>query len=214
MAKVTPKKPAVRRRSPTQQRSQTTVEAIVTAAAQILERDGTAAMTTNAIAVRAGVSIGTLYQYFANRDALLAALVVRHTAAMRSVIAEPLATLADLPLPTIVERLVAAIIAAHQVAPRLHHALQTTVTPQTQATIYAFEAELEQMVAVALRVQRGLHLADPQLIASVLVRALGGLVRTTLQRDPLRFHDPALAAAMQAMILGTLASASTTPISA
>lgn len=53
------------------------MRAILDATAQILEAGGIAALTTNAVAARAGVSIGTLYQYFADKDALLVALARR-----------------------------------------------------------------------------------------------------------------------------------------
>jgi AcrR family transcriptional regulator len=59
---------------PRQARAAQTVASIVEAAAQILEKGGLAAFTTNAVAERAGVSIGTLYQYFADKNALLMAL--------------------------------------------------------------------------------------------------------------------------------------------
>ena len=61
------------RKFPQQSRSQETVEAIVGAATQVFERHGYAAGTTNRIAERAGVSIGPLYQYFPNKDAILVA---------------------------------------------------------------------------------------------------------------------------------------------
>jgi AcrR family transcriptional regulator len=68
------------RKSPVQRRSAQTVETVLEAAARILETDGLAAYTTNAVAERAGVSIGSLYQYFPNRDALTVALIERETA--------------------------------------------------------------------------------------------------------------------------------------
>ena len=64
------------RKTPIQARSNATVEAILEAAARILEKDGLDGYTTNAIARRAGVSIGSLYQYFPNKDAITAALVL------------------------------------------------------------------------------------------------------------------------------------------
>ncbi len=63
-----------KRRIPRQSRAAETVTAILEGAAQILEAGGLAAFTTNAVAERAGVSIGTLYQYFTNKDAVLLAL--------------------------------------------------------------------------------------------------------------------------------------------
>jgi len=68
------------RRRPRQARSRATWEAIVEAAAQILERRGPSALNTNAVAERAGVSIGTLYQYFADKRAILLAAARRELA--------------------------------------------------------------------------------------------------------------------------------------
>jgi AcrR family transcriptional regulator len=65
------------RRRPRQARSRATWEAIVEAAAQILERRGSAGFNTNEVAERAGVSIGTLYQYFPDKHAILAAAARR-----------------------------------------------------------------------------------------------------------------------------------------
>jgi AcrR family transcriptional regulator len=55
------------------------VTAIVEAAARILEEDGHGGFSTNAVAERAGVSVGSLYQYFPSKDALIGALIVRET---------------------------------------------------------------------------------------------------------------------------------------
>ena len=71
------------RRRPKQVRALATRDAILEAATQILERHGEGAFTTNRVAERAGVSIGTLYQYFADKQAILAALARREAAALR-----------------------------------------------------------------------------------------------------------------------------------
>lgn len=74
--------PLAPRKRPAQRRSAATVEAILEAAARILENAGFEGYTTNAVAERAGVSIGSLYQYFPHRDALTAALIERETATL------------------------------------------------------------------------------------------------------------------------------------
>ncbi|APH60771.1 Transcriptional regulator, TetR family [Granulibacter bethesdensis] len=78
-----PQSPSSRRPSPRkmprQARSEETVRIIIEAAAHILERKGLGDFTTNAVAERAGVSIGSLYQYFPGKEALIAALIVRET---------------------------------------------------------------------------------------------------------------------------------------
>jgi AcrR family transcriptional regulator len=68
------------RKQPRQARARHTVGAIVEATARILEERGHGGFTTNAVAELAGVSIGTLYQYFPGKDALLGALIARETA--------------------------------------------------------------------------------------------------------------------------------------
>jgi AcrR family transcriptional regulator len=70
------------RKTATQTRATKTVEAIIEAAARILETAGLEGYTTNAVAERAGVSIGSLYQYFPNKDAITLALIARESATL------------------------------------------------------------------------------------------------------------------------------------
>jgi len=74
--------PLAPRKSPTQARSVATVEAILQAAAHILETEGLSACSTNAVARKAGVSIGSLYQYFPSKDAISRALILEQTTAL------------------------------------------------------------------------------------------------------------------------------------
>ena len=77
------------RKRPIQRRSQATVDAILDAAAQVLRKKGYAKTTTNGIAERAGVSIGSLYEYFPNKDAVFATLQEKlHRAQLDSVIGQ------------------------------------------------------------------------------------------------------------------------------
>jgi AcrR family transcriptional regulator len=77
MANLPPTEPLSPRKTPRQQRSAATVAAILDTAAHILEETGLEGYTTNALAARAGVSIGSVYQYFPNRDAVTRALIER-----------------------------------------------------------------------------------------------------------------------------------------
>lgn len=79
--KTSPLRP---RKKPSQPRSTETVAAILEAAAQVLEAGGPKAFNTNAVAERAGVSIGSFYQYFPNKAALTLALIRRETEAFRA----------------------------------------------------------------------------------------------------------------------------------
>ena len=76
------KKQKVTRRRPKQERAQQKVELILEAATRLLERGTIETLTTNAIAETAGISIGTLYQYFDGKDAILSALADREIAAL------------------------------------------------------------------------------------------------------------------------------------
>lgn len=74
------------RKIPRQARSRATVDRILDAAARLFDRDGYVATTTNHVAEEAGVSIGSLYQYFPSKDALLTALAERHLDAATPVV--------------------------------------------------------------------------------------------------------------------------------
>jgi AcrR family transcriptional regulator len=88
------------RKQPLQARSQATMEAIVEAAAQLISARGLDGFNTNAVAERAGVSIGSLYQYFPNKDAIMVALIRRtqeeRAKALGAVLARRHASLAGL----------------------------------------------------------------------------------------------------------------------
>lgn len=104
--------PTTMRKVPRQARSQQRVTQILDAAAQVFADQGYEAATTNAIATRAGVSIGSLYQFFPHKEALMDALVERYAAGMRDVLTiDP-----TLPFETTIDRLIdslAAFDAAH-----------------------------------------------------------------------------------------------------
>lgn len=65
------------RKLPTQERAQRTIETIFQATAQIVESEGEGGLTTNKVAKKAGFSIGTLYQYFPSKEAILLAMINR-----------------------------------------------------------------------------------------------------------------------------------------
>lgn len=100
------------RRFPRQARARQTVEIIFEATARILERNGRAALSTNAIAERAGISIGTLYHYFQSKEAILVAMARRemesHRQAMAKAISEPRHGAAEPSVRAAVKALVAA----------------------------------------------------------------------------------------------------------
>ncbi len=109
----------VPRKRPAQARSVALVEAILEAAAGILETSGLAALTTNEVAERAGVSIGSLYQYFPNKDAILASLITRQEIALRAAVERSFAQAMPGDFGSALRIVVGAALDHHQKAPRL-----------------------------------------------------------------------------------------------
>jgi AcrR family transcriptional regulator len=117
-------KPAPKpKKSPRQARSAATFDAIVEAGARILRDGGYEALTTNRVAETAGVSVGSLYQYFPNKEAILVEMVRRHLADLESGIAQIAARADDLTLEELVAALIEDNARAHLVDPALHKVL-------------------------------------------------------------------------------------------
>lgn len=167
------------RRIPRQQRALESCEAIFEATAQLLQRGGLGALSTNRIADRAGVSIGTLYQYFPNKQAILLALGRREIAATRDAVAAALAEAeasGALPGPLVVRALVLAF-GKQRVVRRV---LMETVLSQE------LHGELAEAVAETTRLlmARGPLLAGvPEERLFVLTRAVLGVLRATVLEE-------------------------------
>ena len=108
------------RKKAVQPRALATVDAILEATARVLVREGYDRASTNRIAEAAGVSIGSLYQYYPSKEALVAALVGRHVEEMSEVLHREAAKVVDAPLPRAIEHVVQAMLSAHAVNPKLH----------------------------------------------------------------------------------------------
>ena len=115
------------RKQPTQARARETVEAILTAASQVLIQYGYEQTTTARIATRAGVSVGSLYQYFPNKEALVATLIERHADDLVTTVRSILRSRAHSGLEAYVRASIDATITAHRLDPRLHKILHEQV---------------------------------------------------------------------------------------
>ena len=115
------------RKSPRQDRARQTVDAILSATAHILISDGYDRASTNKIARRAGVSIGSLYQYFPSKEALVAALIDQHLSEAYTTLAERLPEVAEAPAEVAVRTVVAAMVRVHRHDPKLHRVLYEQV---------------------------------------------------------------------------------------
>jgi AcrR family transcriptional regulator len=167
------------RKQPRQRRSRVTVEAIVDAAARILKEVGYAGANTNAIAETAGVSIGSLYEYFPNKDAILVAVAERHVARMMADVERLLedAHAAPEPLDRLLRRFVLAMLEVHERDPHLHHVVfsEAPHPPELHACVLQMEETLAHLVEALLRASDQVDVPDPDTAAHLLVQTAEAL---------------------------------------
>ena len=192
------------RRQPKQERSKALVDAILTATAQLLRELGSEQVTTNKIATRAGVSIGSLYQYFPNKAELYTALAERHVERLEGVLMPLLRRFGETPDLDLVHALVESLMIMESTDGRLHaELLRLSLWSLTSEVITDFRQRAEALLAQLLRERADAlprPLADPELSARILVRALGGVLDTQLYEHPEGLADPALHAELTALV--------------
>ncbi|WP_236541566.1 TetR/AcrR family transcriptional regulator [Spiractinospora alimapuensis] len=174
------------RKRPRQQRSRETVEWILEAAEQLFVRDGYLGVTTNRVAERAGVSIGSLYQYFPNKDALLLELADRHATAMVTALRETIraAGARHGEVEGVVRDVVGTVAEWHAKEPDLHRLFvaQAERTPALLARV----REVEHEVAAVLAEELGRVRERPVDVLDVLlvVQGVDAQVHGTLLDPP------------------------------
>jgi AcrR family transcriptional regulator len=171
MARMAATKP---RKNASQQRSRATVDALIEATARILVKDGFEKASTNRIAEIAGVSVGSLYQYFPNKEALVAAVIDRHNQVILQLVRATLAEVAGMPLEKAVRRLVTVAVEAHRIDPKLHRVLAEQIPRTGQlADVEAFNREVQALVRADLeRRRKEMRKLDPGLAAFICVSAI------------------------------------------
>jgi len=164
------------------------VEAILEAAAEVFAGMGYARATTNKIAERAGVSVGSLYQYFPNKDSLLAKLLEQHHADVHRVVGAALVRLADpdTPLEEGLRPLLTELVALHEENPALTRALSTAVLRESPAADDIHkedDAQLRTVTAVLAR-RPDVRTGDRTAMAMVLGQATAHLTRWLVHDAP------------------------------
>lgn len=196
------------RKQPKQRRSQAMVEAMIDATARILSRDGVDAVTTNRVAEVAGVSVGSLYQYFGHRDELIAAVAERHGQQMLALLTDSMIELASAPLPVAVRSYVTAMMRAHALEPELHRALIQHVMARGLDSM----AELDGLVLAAVRGYLELHRheivpKDLDAAAWVLVTTVRSLTHMGVVHRPAGLCDAQVVDEVCAIVLRYLLGA-------
>jgi len=173
------------RKSPSQERSRRTVERILAAAARVFHEQGYTGATTNDIADEAGLSIGSLYQYFPNKDALLVELATRHIASTTRGLAD---LLAGLPPDAGIERTIRAVVGFLVEQHELDdlHLLVMHEAPRTREINAELDRARSQLVDAASVVLEA-RIGDPRrraLIARMVVATLDASVHDVIIRQP------------------------------
>jgi AcrR family transcriptional regulator len=189
-----PNRPRPRKR-PRQSRSQMTVEDIMEAAAQLLVADERDALTTTRVAERAGVSVGTLYQYFSDLEELLAKLVEVHLARERDALEAVLQDAPSLSTAELVDRLVDAFTGVFAMHPKLSAALYDELRRASWGpTLDESGRDTASVVAQELQDRAGeIAPSDPALAAFVLVSSIDALVQRAAAQRPEELQSGAVA---------------------
>ncbi|WP_232375586.1 TetR/AcrR family transcriptional regulator [Mesorhizobium comanense] len=178
------------RREPTQQRSRQTVDCVLEAVQLVVKRHGTQAITTNRIAEVAGVSIGSVYQYFPDKRAIFTALHDRHVDDVRQVIGQATAAYASAPLQEFTRELVQGLVNVHVDAAELHEIVSSAVPEGVLGFKNALHHTFERVLSRAD--QQRYSLDETERMLFVLPRMVESLVHgavhqvRTLSRDVIR----------------------------
>ena len=194
------------RKSPRQQRSQQTVDTILQATARVLAEHGYAGTNTNRIAETAGVSVGSLYQYFPNKNALIAALHDRHDKQMLALIDE---VLDGNPAATLRERvaaIVAASLHAHLLEPALHRVLEREFPLFDQPRDHSrADQDIHRRMRHLLELHREeIEQQDRELATYVVLRIMESLVHAVALEPPAGFDPRQLEGAVVDAVMGYL----------
>ena len=140
---------ALTRREPKQRRSRQTLEAVLEAVQGVLTRHGVEAITTNRIAEAAGVSIGSLYQYFPDKRAIFTALYDRHVDEVRHVIERTMADCTSASLEDFTRELVEGLANVHTEDAELHEIVSGTMPEGTHGFKSALQTSFERVISRA-----------------------------------------------------------------
>ncbi|HEV7545994.1 MAG TPA: TetR/AcrR family transcriptional regulator [Reyranella sp.] len=178
--------PTIPRKSASQKRSRVTVETLLDATARVLTRQGYDRASTNRIAATAGVSVGSLYQYFPNKEALVAALVARHNREMLQLLRDALREMASRDLATVMRELVRAMVDAHLVDPALHRIFAEQVPRMGQlAKIESLQRETFLLIRTYLEERRNeISVADLDSATSICVTTVESLTHEFVIHKP------------------------------
>jgi AcrR family transcriptional regulator len=179
-----------------QERSRATVDALVEATARILIKEGFDKASTNRIAAMAGVSIGSLYQYFPSKEALVVAVFERHQREIMQTVRGEWAHVLAQPVAKAMRQLVAIAVKAHRVNPKLHRVLAEQI-PRVGVLekLETFNRENYTLFRTYLECHRSeLGVDNPELASFVCVTSIEALTHNAVLHYSNMLSDKAMGA--------------------
>jgi len=193
---------AAARKIPKQQRSVAMVEALLEAAARVFVKEGYAKATTNRIAAAAGVSVGSLYQYFPGKDAIAVELLRRYRDGLVALVAKRLEGATGETFPAIVRDLLRDLLRAEGINPALHRVLiEQVLRTSARKEMLGFEERLEAIIVRALEASDAGGGLDHELAAFILVRVVLAVVQSVVVDRP-KLNTPELVDELTRMVVG------------
>jgi AcrR family transcriptional regulator len=179
------------RKKASQDRSRATVDALVEATARILVEEGFDRASTNRIAETAGVSIGSLYQYFPGKEALVGAVIDRHKDDLLEVARGALAEVIAMPLEKAVRRIVWVAVEAHRVDPKLHRVVAEQIPRSGRLeNVEAFNRQYFGFFKSYLEAHRAeIRRVDLDLAAFVCVTSIEAVTHSAVLNHPELLSD-------------------------
>ena len=182
------------RKIASKERSRATVDALVEATARILVKEGFDKASTNRIAEVAGVSVGSLYQYFPSKEALVAAVIERHQQKIMETVHGELAEVLAQPVEKAVRKLVAVAVESHRVDPKLHRVLAEQIPRVGKLEkLESFNRENYALFRAYLEGHRDeLRVDDLELASFVCVTSIEALTHNAVLHYSTVFSDEAM----------------------
>ena len=169
---------------PKQERSKETVEVMIEATIRIIESDGLAGVSTNRVAEVAGVSVGSLYQYFPNKEALVEEVRARFSSRFHGELQALLGRLPGMPLRDALQAWLTTLVELHVESPGVHNAVGTGA-PQ------ALQAPLSIVIGGYLEAHSAeIRRPDLALAGRIVLDTAEALVHNTALREPELLKDP------------------------
>jgi len=193
------------RKKPQQRRSRVTIESIFEATIQVLLANGLDAVTTAQIAARAGVSVGSLYQYFPNKNALLAAVVKRHVSEVVDATMRACQSVHGRTIEEMCSTMMSAFVAAKTRRPEVSRALYL---PSAAVNADAIVREESQRCSSAVHdmliTAQDANFAQPQVISRILCGSIVTPTRAVIEAGGGREDFERLTRHLTSLTLGYL----------